>query len=64
MDNIAAQVEAAMATDRTRGGNAKDTCLRTFEAEFAGEGEKPIVVGRFIYEIMYSTTETDAETVY
>ena len=64
LDNIAAQVEAAMATDRTRGGNAKDTCLRTFEAEFAGEGEKPIVVGRFIYEIMYSTTETDAETVY
>ena len=48
LDNIAAQVEAAMATDRTRGGNAKDTCPRTLEAESDGEGEKPIVVGRFI----------------
>jgi hypothetical protein len=64
LDAIAAQVEAAMATDITRGGNAKDTKLRSFEAEFVGEGEKPVVVGRFIYEILYSTTEADAETVY
>lgn len=64
LDAIGAEIEAAMATDLTRGGNAKDTLLKTFEAEFVGEGERPVVVGRFIYEIMYSTTETDAETVY
>jgi len=64
LDTIAAEVEAAMTTDLTRGGNAKDTRLVSFEADFAGEGERPIVVGRFIFEIVYSTQETDAETVY
>ena len=64
LDTISAEIEAAMAADITRGGNAKDTKLTSFEADFAGEGEKPVVVGRFIYEILYSTTEADAETVY
>lgn len=64
LDTIATEIEAAMAADIKRGGNAKDTKLTSFEAEFAGEGEKPVVVGRFIYEILYSTTEADAETVY
>ncbi len=64
LDTIAAEVEAAMTTDLTRGGNAKDTRLVSFEADFAGEGERPVVVGRFIFEIVYSTQETDAETVY
>lgn len=64
LDGIAAEVEAAMTTDLTRGGNAKDTRLVSFEADFAGEGERPVVVGRFIFEIVYSTQETDAETVY
>ena len=64
LDTIAAEVEAAMTTDLTRGGNAKDTRLVSFEADFAGEGERPVVVGRFIFEILYSTTEADAETVY
>lgn len=64
LDTIAAEVEAAMTTDLTRGGNAKDTRLVSFEADFAGEGERPVVMGRFIFEIVYSTQETDAETVY
>jgi hypothetical protein len=64
LDGIAAEVEAAMTTDLTRGGNAKDTRLVSFEADFAGDGERPVVVGRFIFEIVYSTQETDAETVY
>ena len=64
LDASAAEIEAAMATDRTRGGYAKDTRLISFEADFAGEGEKPVVVGRFMFEILYSTTEADAETVY
>ena len=64
LDTIAAEVEAAMTTDLTRGGNAKDTRLVSFEADFAGDGERPVVVGRFIFEIVYSTQETDAETVY
>lgn len=64
LDGIAAEVEAAMTTDLTRGGNAKDTRFVSFEADFSGEGERPVVVGRFIFEIVYSTYETDAETVY
>ena len=64
LDTISAQIEAAMTTDLTRGGLAKDTRLIGFEADFAGEGERPLFVGRFSYEILYSTTETDAETVY
>jgi len=64
LDQIAAEVEASMATDLTRGGYAKDTRFVSFEADFAGDGEKPVVVGRFIFEIVYSTQETDAETVY
>jgi len=64
LDTISAQIEAAMTTDLMRGGLAKDTRLIGFEADFAGEGERPLFVGRFSYEILYSTTETDAETVY
>lgn len=64
LDQVAAEVEAAMTSDLTRGGNAKDTRMVSFEADFAGDGERPVVVGRFIYEIVYSTRETDAETVY
>jgi len=64
LDTICAEIEAAMTTDLTRGGYAKDTRLVSFEAEFAGEGERPVVVGRMQYEILYSTTEADAESVY
>jgi len=64
LDDISAEVEAAMATDLTRGGYAKDCRLTSFEAEFAGDVEKPLVVGRMTYEILYSTTETNAEAVY
>jgi hypothetical protein len=64
LDTICAEVEAAMTTDLTRGGYAKDTRLVSFEAEFAGDGERPVVVGRMQYEILYSTSEADAESVY
>ena len=64
LDTIAAEIEAAMTTDLTRGGTARDTQLTSFDADFAGEGENPVVVGRFVFEIMYSTLETDPETVY
>lgn len=64
LDTICAEVETAMTTDLTRGGYAKDTRLISFEAEFADGGERPVVVGRLLFEILYSTTETDAESVY
>jgi hypothetical protein len=64
LDTIAAEIEAAMATDITRGGYAKDTKLTSFEADFAGDVQKPLVVGRFIFQIMYSTTENNATSVY
>ena len=59
LDNICAEVEAAVAADITRGGNAKDTILVSFEADFA-DGERPLVVGRLTYQVTYSTAETNA----
>ena len=59
LDNICAEVEAAVAADITRGGNAKDTILVSFEADYA-DGERPLVVGRLTYQVTYSTAETNA----
>lgn len=62
LDNIAIQVEEALTADITRGGYAKDTKIASFEADFNGDGEVPLGVGRFSVIITYSTQENDVET--
>ena len=62
LDTIAVEVEEALATDITRGGNAKDTKVTAFEATYAGEGDQPVGVGRFTVEVLYATLENDIET--
>ena len=61
MDNISVEVEEALYTDLTRGGNAKDTKIVSFDADFSGDGENPVGVGRFAIEVIYVTLENDVE---
>jgi hypothetical protein len=62
LDTISQQVEEALATDVTRGGLAKDTQVTSFEADFSGEGEKPVGICRLTVEVTYSLKENEVET--
>ena len=60
MDTISAELEAAMATDVTRGGNAKDTVLVRSEFELSDEGDRPLAMVRLTYSVLYRTAINDA----
>ena len=62
LDTIAVEVEEALYTDLTRGGYAKKTEITSFDADFSGDGENPVGVGRFSIEVVYVTLENDIET--
>ena len=62
LDTIAVQVEEALAADVTLGGLSKGLQVTAFEAEFAGDGEQPVAVGRFTVTVQYRTAERDVET--
>ena len=62
LDTIAVEVEEAIAADITLGGVAKDAKITAFEADFAGDGEQPVAVGRFTVTVEYRTVENDVET--
>lgn len=62
LDTIAVQVEEALTADVTLGGLSKDMQVTGFEAEFAGDGEQPVAVGRFTVAVQYRTAENDVET--
>ena len=62
LDTIAVQVEEAIASDVTLGGLAKDAQVTAFEADFSGDGEQPVAVGRFTVAVQYRTAENDVET--
>jgi len=36
--------------------------VTSFEADFSGEGEQPVAIGRFTVEVIYRTLENDVET--
>lgn len=59
-DAIAVQVEAAVASDTTLGGVAKDTVLTSTEIEFSGDAEQPIGVARLTFDVLYVTSIDDA----
>ena len=61
LDTICSEIEAAMATDITRGSKAKDTILTRTEFEFT-EGDRPIGMARLTYSIIYRTAINNAET--
>lgn len=62
LDTIAVEIEEALYTDLTRGGNAKDTKVTSFEVDYDGEGEQSIGVARFTVAVTYVTIENDIET--
>jgi len=62
LDTIAVEMEEAIAADITLGGLAKDAQITAFEADFAGDGEQPVAVGRFTITVEYRTVENDVET--
>jgi|DEB0MinimDraft_10_1074344.scaffolds.fasta_scaffold180643_2 hypothetical protein len=61
IDTISEEVEEAMSTDRTRGGNAKDTRLQTTEIEFE-EATQKVGLVRFTYIVDYVTIENAVQT--
>ena len=61
LDTIAVEVEGAIAADITLGDLAKDAQITAFEADFAGDGEQPVAVGRFTVTVEYRTVENDVE---
>ena len=62
LDQIAVEVEEAIASDVTLGGLAKDAQVTAFEAQFSGDGEQPVAIGRFSLLVQYRTAENDVET--
>ena len=61
LDTIAEEVEEAMVTDVTRGGNAKDTKLVSTEIEFDTASQKTGLM-RLTYLIHYNTVENAVQT--
>lgn len=62
LDTIAVEVEEALSADVTLGGLCKDLQVTAFEADFSGDGEQPVAVGRFTVAVNYRTAENDVET--
>lgn len=62
LDTIAVEVEVALAADVTLGGLSKDLQVTAFEADFIGDGEQTVAVGRFTVLVQYRTLENDVET--
>jgi hypothetical protein len=61
LDAIAAQIEIALMTDRTRAGLAKDTRIVGFDADYSGDGERPVATGTIEVEVLYHTKEATPE---
>lgn len=57
LDLICSEVEDALYTDVTRGGNAKDTRVINFDSQFSGDGNQPVAIGVLTVEVEYHTVE-------
>lgn len=62
LDTIAVEVEEALTADLTLGGLSKDLQVTAFEADFVGDGEQTVAVGRFTVTVQYRVLENDVET--
>ena len=62
LDQIAVEVEEAIAADVTLGGLTTDLQTVAFEADFSGDGEQTVAIGRFTISATYRTLENDVET--
>ena len=62
LDTICGEVEAALATGVTRGGNAKETNLVSTDIEYSDDGDRPIGMARMTFAVVYRTAINDATT--
>ena len=62
LDTICAEVEAALATDVTRGANAKDTKLISTDIEYSDDGDRPIGMAQMTFQVVYRTAINNATT--
>ena len=62
LDQIAVEVEEALAANVTLSGLSKDVQVTSFEVDFSGDGERPVAIGRFTVTVEYRTVENDVET--
>jgi hypothetical protein len=62
LDTIASEIEAALYSDVTRGGLAKDTRVVSFEADFSGDPDQPVGTATINVDIDYVTIEGAPET--
>lgn len=57
LDDINAEIEAAVYTDITLGGLVKDVRVTGFDAQFSGDGDQPVAVGQITVQVIYHTIE-------
>ena len=62
LDQICLEVEEAIYNDSALNALIKDVYMSSFEADFNGDGEKPVATGRLTVVCQYITAENDVET--
>lgn len=62
IDDICAEVEVAMAGDRTLNSLAKNSFLESTDINYDGDGEQPVAVATMVYAVEYMTEEDDPST--
>lgn len=62
LDTIAKEIEVAVAADTTLNGLCKDVYIQSTEIDYNGEGERPIGVGVFTFEITYESREQSPDS--
>lgn len=63
LDAISLEVEEAIYSNQTLGSLAKGIDIVSFEADYSGDGEKVVGVGRLTLSVYYTTKENDLESV-
>jgi len=61
VDQISAEIEAAISGDITLGGIAKDIQYEGIDIELEGGADQPTALGTMNYNVIYRVLETDAE---
>lgn len=57
VDVVCSEIEQALYTDLTRGGNAKDTIIGSMEVQYQGEAEQPVALATMQVIVEYVTLE-------
>ncbi len=61
IDQICLEIEEALYTDLTRGSNARDTKITSFDADFDGSGDQPVAVATLTVEVTYQVRENNPD---